>query len=89
MPQIPGIEQLATVSLVELRVVIGSHAIRYRERRHGRLVRYRPDGIALPDACPRRGFRFRAEVTFADGSRQAARSTTACPPAVAPALAGR
>jgi len=89
MPQIPRIQQLATVSLVELRVVIGSHAIRYRERRRGRVVTYRPSGIELPAACPRRGFPFRAQVTFADGTRRDARSTTACPSAVAPPGAGR
>jgi hypothetical protein len=83
MPVIPDLEDLATVSLVELRIAIGSHAIRYRERRRGQEVLYRPDGIELPASCPAHGFRFRAEVGFADGSRRAATSTTPCPQAVA------
>ncbi len=83
MPVIPGIQDLATISLVELRIVIGARAIRYDERRHGRLVSYYPGGIELPARCPRGGFRFRAEVGFADGSRRSAGTVTPCPRAVA------
>lgn len=84
LPSIPGIADIATVSLVDLRIVIGSHAIRYYERRGRRVVAYRPDGIALPASCPLGGFRFGAQVVFADGTRRAARSRTPCPPPVAP-----
>lgn len=84
MPVIPGIADLATVSLVELRMVIGSHAIRYLRRRGRRLVAYRPDGVELPATCPRGGFRFRAEVRFADGGRRSTSSVTPCPKTVAP-----
>ncbi|HEX7289601.1 MAG TPA: hypothetical protein VF250_00625, partial [Conexibacter sp.] len=83
MPAVPGLEDLATVSLVELRIVIGSPAIRYYERRAGRRVAYRPEGVLLPRACPRRGFRFRARVAFADGSRRTASTVTPCPSPVA------
>jgi hypothetical protein len=83
MPVIPGLEDLATVSLVEMRITIGSHAIRYYERRRGRRVAYHPEGIQLPASCPARGFRFQAQIGFADGTRRFARSTTPCPPAVA------
>lgn len=83
MPIVPGLEDLATISLVELRITIGSHAIRYYEHRRGQVVAYHPDGVELPDRCPVHGFRFRAEVGFADGSRRSTKSTTPCPPAVA------
>jgi hypothetical protein len=83
MPIVPGLEELATISLVELRITIGSHAIRYYEHRRGQLVAYRPEGVELPVRCPAHGFRFRAEVGFADHSRRTATSTTPCPPAVA------
>jgi hypothetical protein len=83
MPVIPGIEELATVSLVQMRIVIGSHAIRYYERRGGALLAYRPEGVELPARCPRGGFRFRAQVSFADGTRRVGSSTTRCPTAVA------
>jgi hypothetical protein len=81
MPVIPDLEELATVSLVEMRITIGSHAIRYYERRGGRTFAYHPEGVLLPAQCPARGFRFRAEIGFADGSRQSATSATRCPPA--------
>jgi hypothetical protein len=89
MPSVPGLEELATVSLVEMRVVIGSDSIRYYERRGGRKVAYRPEGVLLPASCPAHGFRFRARVGFADGSRRAATSTVPCPPAVAAPASGR
>jgi hypothetical protein len=89
MPVIPGLEDLAVVSLVEMRITIASHAIRYTERRHGRLVSYRPDGIELPTRCPRGGFRFRAGVGFADGTRHSVVAAAPCPSAVAAPSGGR
>jgi len=88
MPAVPGLEDLATVSLVELRISIGSHAIRYYERRNGRRVAYHPDGVQLPIACPARGFRFRVRIGFSDGSRQSATAVTPCPPTVAAPASG-
>ncbi len=89
MPIVPGLEDLATISLVELRITIGSHRIRYYEHHHGRLVAYHPDGVELPAGCPVHGFHFRAQVSFADHSRRSATSTTPCPPAVASPANGR
>jgi hypothetical protein len=89
MPIVPGLEELATISLVELRITIGSHAIRYYEHRRGQLVAYRPEGVELPARCPAHAFRFRAQVSFADHSRRSATSTTPCPSAVASPTLGR
>jgi hypothetical protein len=89
MPIVPGLEELATIALVEMRITIGSHAIRYYERRHGQLVAYHPEGVGLPARCPPHGFHFRAEVGFADHSRRSATSITPCPPAVASTASGR
>jgi hypothetical protein len=89
MPVVPGLEDLATISLVELRITIGSHAIRYYEHRRGKLVAYHPEGVELPARCPTHGFRFRAQVSFADHSRRSANSITPCPPAVASPATGR
>lgn len=89
LPAIPGIEDLATVYLVQMRLTIGSHAIRYYERRGGRMVAYRPEGVLLPTACPPRGFRFRVRVGFVDGGSRTATSTTPCPPGVATPTSGR
>jgi hypothetical protein len=83
MPAIPGLEDLATISVVELRIVIGSRAIRYYERRGGDRVAYHPEGVLLPTACPARGFRFRVVVGVADGSRHVATAVAPCPPPLA------
>jgi hypothetical protein len=88
MPSIPGLEDLATIYLAELRMTIGSRAIRYYERRGGRRIVYRPEGVLLPTACPARGFRFRVRVGFVDGSRRSATSVAPCPSAVAVPVSG-
>ena len=80
MPAIPGIEELATLYLVDMHLTIGAHAIRYYERRGGRSVAYHPEGVLLPNRCPRRGFRFRVRVGFVDGTSTSATSRTPCPP---------
>ncbi len=89
MPSIPGLEDLATIHLAELRLTIGSKAIRYYERRGGRRVAYRPEGVVLPTACPARGFRFRVRVGFADGIHRSVTSVAPCPSAVAVPVSGR
>jgi hypothetical protein len=89
MPTVPGIEDLATISLVELRITIGSHAIRYYERRDGALRSYRPDGVELPASCRAPGFRFRARLRFSDGTRRAAETATPCPRPLAAPSGGR
>lgn len=89
LPAIPGIEDLATVSLVSMQLTIGSHAIRYYERRGGQRVAYHPEGVVLPTTCPRGGFRFRARIGFVDGSSQTATSVAPCPSPVAAPSSGR
>lgn len=89
MPVVPGLEDVATVSLVDLRIAVGSHAITYYERRGGGTVGYHPEGVALPARCPRGGFRFRARIALADGSRHVAESRTPCPPPLAAPRRGR
>ena len=89
LPAIPGIEDLATVYLVDVRLTIGARAIRYYERRRGRSVAYHPEGVLLPAACPRHGFPFRVRVGFAGGGAATATSVTPCPPGVATPSSGR
>jgi hypothetical protein len=80
MPAIPSLEGFATILLVEMRLSIGSRAIRYYERtRRGRTA-YHPDGVLLPDRCPRHGFPFRLRLSFQDGSHATAAATVPCPP---------
>ena len=84
VPAIPSIADLATVALVNLRLAIGSHAITYYEHVGDSTTAYHPEGIALPGRCPRRGLRFRAQLTFQDGGRAAAETAVRCPHAAPP-----
>lgn len=70
----------AEVALLAIAFEIGAPEIRYRERRAGRTVTYRPEGIVLPPTCPRGGgFPFSADLAFHDGSRARARTLIRCP----------
>jgi hypothetical protein len=89
LPAIPGIADLATIYVVDMQLTIGSHAIRYYERRGGRRVAYHPQGVLLPSACPAHGFRFRVGLGFADGTRRTATSLAPCPSRVATPSFGR
>jgi hypothetical protein len=78
-PVIPSLVGFATVSLLDMKLVIGSPAITYYEHtRHG-TVAYHPDGIQLPQRCPRGGFPFRLRLGFQDGSVATAATTARCP----------
>jgi hypothetical protein len=87
-PLIPSLAGFATIFLLDMKLSIGSRAITYFE--HGRrgLVGYHPNGIALPDRCPRGGFPFRLRLTFADRSHTVAAARVPCPPAPDVADAG-
>jgi hypothetical protein len=69
----------ATVALTRFRMTIGGPDIAYARREQGHVVRYRPGGIPLPQACPRRGFRFRALLRFDDGTRRSLDDVVRCP----------
>lgn len=69
----------ADVTLTAISFEIGSPTLRYRERRGGRVVRYKPEGIVLPSRCPRQGFPFEAELTLADGRRLRTATAIPCP----------
>lgn len=69
----------ADVALTAIAFEIGSPDLRYTERRGGRTVSYRPEGVVLPPRCPRARFPFEAELTLADGRRVRAATTIRCP----------
>jgi hypothetical protein len=79
IPAIPKPPFGAQVALSTFHLTVGSPSITYRKLVRGRRVAYHPGGLPLPDACPRGGFRFRAILRFADGTRRAADSIVACP----------
>jgi hypothetical protein len=67
------------VALTAIAFEIGSPDLRYSERRGGRTVRYKPEGVVLPPRCPRGAFPFAADLTLADGSRVRAATAVPCP----------
>jgi hypothetical protein len=79
LPPVPGLPEGPDVALVRLHTTIGPQGILYRERAHGGLIRFHPQGAALPALCPRGGFRFRLRLSFLDGARASARTSVPCP----------
>jgi hypothetical protein len=78
VPLVASLPEGPDVALVSVHVTLGG-ALTYYERVHGRLVRYRPRGIALPSRCPRAGFRFAASFAFLDGTHSSASTVVRCP----------
>ena len=79
IPHVPSLPEAPDVAVVEVHSTIGPEHLTYYEREHGKLVAYNPQGILLPDRCPRGGFPFAAEFTFQDGSHASARTAVPCP----------
>jgi hypothetical protein len=79
IPLIPTWPQGPDVSVVRMSSTIGPLGLTYYRRVRGHLVGYRPRGIRLPDRCPRRGFPFRADFAFLDGSHASSVAYVPCP----------
>lgn len=78
VPPIESIPGAPDVSLVSMRATLGG-ALTYYERVHGRTVAYRPQGIGLPDSCPRGGWKLAASFAFTDGRSSLANTAVPCP----------
>jgi hypothetical protein len=79
VPLVPSLPGASDVALTRLSSTIGPLHLTYYEQVNGRRVAYQPSGILLPNRCPRGGFRFAAELNFADGSDARARTAVPCP----------
>lgn len=79
VPVTPGLPGGPDISVTSLQVDIGPNHLTYYKKVHGKTVGYRPTGISLPSVCPRGGFLFLAELTFADGTYLKLPSTIPCP----------
>jgi hypothetical protein len=79
LPPIPSVPGGPDAAVVRMQTTIGSRSIVYTERVHGKTVRFRPEGVLLPNVCPRGGFLFNVRLTFQDGSSSGADATVPCP----------
>jgi hypothetical protein len=79
VPLVTSLIGAPNVSVVKLQTTLGPQGLTYYRRSGTRTVSYRPRGILLPDSCPRDGFPFAAEFTFADSSHATARTKVPCP----------
>jgi hypothetical protein len=76
IPTWPGGPAVAVTSMTS---TIGPQGLTYYRRRQGRIVPFRPRGIFVPRHCPRKGFPFRVDLIFMDGTHQTAISSVRCP----------
>jgi hypothetical protein len=79
VPIVPSLPEAPDVATLRMRATIGPRGLTYYERVDGRLVGYRPRGIALPRRCPRGGFPFAATLSFADSTSVVSRDVVRCP----------
>lgn len=79
VPLVPSLPDGPDVAIVRFHSTLGPLHLRYTERVHGRVVKYEPKGIPLPDHCPPGGFAFAATFRFSDDSTANARTTVPCP----------
>jgi hypothetical protein len=79
VPPVPSVPGGPDVSIVRVQAAIGPQGLTYYRRSHGRLVAFRPRGVAVPERCPRGGFPLAARFGFQDGSSASASTTVPCP----------
>lgn len=79
VPLIPSLPGAPDISMVSMNLSLGPEGLTYFKTVHGRTVGYRPEGIALPKRCPRKGFRFSSDISFADGTTASASTIVPCP----------
>jgi hypothetical protein len=80
VPAIASVPGGPDVSVVSVQSTIGPRNLTYYHRRHGRLVPFRPEGVSVPERCPRGGFPFAADFGFQDASHTTATTRVPCPP---------
>jgi hypothetical protein len=79
VPLITSLPGGPNAAITELHATLGPRGLTYYEHVHGKNVSYHPNGILLPDSCPRGGFPFAASFTFEDGSHTSTSTTVPCP----------
>lgn len=80
IPLIPSVTNGPPVSIINVKSTIGPKGITYYKRVHGRLVGYKPQGVSVPEHCPRGGFQFSGDFAFLDGTTITSTTKIPCPP---------
>jgi len=79
MPLIPTWPEGPPAVIVHLETTLGPNHLTYFTHKHGKVVPYTPEGMAVPERCPRGGFPFHAMYHFYDGSTTSATTRVPCP----------
>jgi hypothetical protein len=80
VPLVTSVPGGPDVSIVSVTTTIGPSHLTYYKRVHGRLVAFHPQGVSVPERCPRGGFLFAAEFSFQEGGSTSASTSVPCPP---------
>jgi hypothetical protein len=80
VPLVTSVPGGPDVSIVDVESTIGPQHLTYYKHVHGHRVAFKPQGVSVPERCPRDGFPFAAHFTFLDGSETTASTTIPCPP---------
>jgi hypothetical protein len=79
VPLVPTLPEAPDVAVIRLHATLGPKGLTYYEHVHGHFIPYHPDGILLPNRCPRGGFAFSAGFAFLDDTHTATHATVPCP----------
>lgn len=79
VPLVPSLPEAPDVAVAEIHATLGPQHLTYYHHVRGRYVAYNPQGILLPNRCPRGGFPFAAELGFLDGTSTSAQAVVPCP----------
>jgi hypothetical protein len=78
VPPISTWPEGAYATIVRMQSTLGPEHVTYFRYVHGKRVGYQPIGMAVPAVCPRGGYRFALNLSFADGSRGTAMRYVPC-----------
>lgn len=67
-------------SVFRMESSFGPKNVTYYKYEHGKRIGYEPEGMTIPNVCPRGGFPFVAVFAFQDGTTATAKSAAPCPP---------
>jgi len=81
VPLIPTLPEAPDASVIDMTSTIGPMNVTYYAWFRGKRIPYHPNGLRLPEHCPRGGFPFAGVFSFLDGSRIRAVTRVRCPAA--------